>query len=238
MPSAGSSSSTAATAAIAAKVEPKIIELDQNRVDLVFEINEGPLTDVGRISVHRQRAVQRQHLARRDPDQGGGLVALLLQRRHLRPGSAGVRPGAAAPVLHGARLRRLPACVSAIAELTPGRRRTSTSPSRVEEGEQYKFGKVELESRLKDLGSRAACASSVETKSGETYNADQIEATVAGADRRGRQAGLRLRRDPAAAQQARRRDADDRHQLRRSTRGRGSTSSGSTSSATCAPSTR
>ena len=31
----------------AAKVEPKIIELDQNRVDLVFEINEGPVTGVG-----------------------------------------------------------------------------------------------------------------------------------------------------------------------------------------------
>ena len=34
----------------AAKVEPKIIELDQNRVDLVFEINEGPTTGVGGIS--------------------------------------------------------------------------------------------------------------------------------------------------------------------------------------------
>ncbi|HFD15290.1 MAG TPA: outer membrane protein assembly factor BamA, partial [Rhodospirillales bacterium] len=30
----------------AATVEPKIIELDQNRVDLVFEIQEGPLTKV------------------------------------------------------------------------------------------------------------------------------------------------------------------------------------------------
>ena len=34
----------------AAKVEPKIIELDQNRVDLVFEINEGPTTGVGGIT--------------------------------------------------------------------------------------------------------------------------------------------------------------------------------------------
>ena len=34
----------------AAKVEPKIIELDQNRVDLVFEINEGPTTGVGGIN--------------------------------------------------------------------------------------------------------------------------------------------------------------------------------------------
>ena len=34
----------------AASVEPKIIELDQNRVDLVFEIEEGPQTRVAGIS--------------------------------------------------------------------------------------------------------------------------------------------------------------------------------------------
>ncbi|MGI9493222.1 MAG: POTRA domain-containing protein, partial [Geminicoccaceae bacterium] len=34
----------------AATVEPKIIRLPENRVDLVFEINEGPLTEVGRIA--------------------------------------------------------------------------------------------------------------------------------------------------------------------------------------------
>src|SRR5690606_31455711 len=33
----------------AATVEPKVIPLDQNRVDLVFEINEGPVTEVRRI---------------------------------------------------------------------------------------------------------------------------------------------------------------------------------------------
>ena len=54
----------------AATVEPKVIELTQNRVDLVFEINEGPLTKVARHRVHRQRGVRRRRPARRDPDQG------------------------------------------------------------------------------------------------------------------------------------------------------------------------
>ena len=40
----------------AATVEPKVIELEQNRVDLVFEINEGPLTDVSRIVFIGNRA--------------------------------------------------------------------------------------------------------------------------------------------------------------------------------------
>ena len=34
----------------AAVVEPKIIELDNNRVDLVFEVNEGPLIKIDSIS--------------------------------------------------------------------------------------------------------------------------------------------------------------------------------------------
>ena len=34
----------------AATVDPKVIQLDQNRVDLVFEINEGPATGIRRVS--------------------------------------------------------------------------------------------------------------------------------------------------------------------------------------------
>src|SRR3546814_8673925 len=33
----------------AATIEPKVIQLPQNRVDLVFEITEGPVTGVSRI---------------------------------------------------------------------------------------------------------------------------------------------------------------------------------------------
>ena len=35
----------------AATVEPKIIQLPQNRVDLVFEIAEGPLTEIQKITI-------------------------------------------------------------------------------------------------------------------------------------------------------------------------------------------
>ena len=35
----------------AASVEPKVVQLEQNRVDLIFEINEGPVTGVRRIDI-------------------------------------------------------------------------------------------------------------------------------------------------------------------------------------------
>jgi len=39
----------------ATRIEPKIVQLEQNRVDLVFEINEGPLTGIQQISFHQQQ---------------------------------------------------------------------------------------------------------------------------------------------------------------------------------------
>ena len=40
----------------AAKVDPKIIQLPQNRVDLVFEVDEGPVTQVSQINFIGNRA--------------------------------------------------------------------------------------------------------------------------------------------------------------------------------------
>ena len=48
-PAAYSRSLREARAATTRRVEPKIIRLDQNRVDVVFEINEGAATLVSRI---------------------------------------------------------------------------------------------------------------------------------------------------------------------------------------------
>ena len=53
----------------AATVEPQMVQLDQNRVDVVFEINEGPKSKVRADQHHRQRGVLRRRPARRDGDQ-------------------------------------------------------------------------------------------------------------------------------------------------------------------------
>ena len=92
----------------AAKVEPKIIELDQNRVDLVFEIDEGPVTGVGGISFIGNEQFSDSTLRGVIADQGERLVSLLRHVGYLRSGPAELRPGAAAAVLQRARLCRLP----------------------------------------------------------------------------------------------------------------------------------
>ena len=59
-----------ASGRFAAVVEPKIIELDENRVDLVFEVNEGPLIKISSISFSGNKAFSdralRQNIASRE----------------------------------------------------------------------------------------------------------------------------------------------------------------------------
>ena len=159
----------------AAKVEPKIIELDQNRVDLVFEINEGPRTGVAGINFIGNKkfsdstlrgVVQTRETAwyrlltsddTYDPDRLN-YDQELLRRYYTARGYADFQ------------------VVSAVAELTPDGKDFFITFT-VEEGPQYKFGKIGLESKIKDLGT-ARLQPLVQTKAGQVFNSDQIEQTV------------------------------------------------------------
>ena len=68
----------------AARVEPKIIELDQNRVDLVFEINEGPLTGVGGINFIGNEKFSDSTLRGAIQTTESAWYRFLTSRRHLR----------------------------------------------------------------------------------------------------------------------------------------------------------
>ena len=113
----------------AATVEPKIIQLPENRVDVVFEINEGPSTGIRGDQFRRQPQVRRLDAARRRRDQGKPLVSVLVDIGHLR----------SRPVAYDRELLRKFylsegyadfRVVSAVAELTPGPRWLHSSPSR------------------------------------------------------------------------------------------------------------
>ncbi len=159
----------------AAVVEPKIIELEQNRVDLVFEIEEGPLTRVRSISFVGNEAFSdgrlRSVLETRedrwwrvlsatrtyDPDRLA-FDQELLRRFYFSQGYADFQ------------------MLSAIAELTPegdGFFLTFT----VDEGERYRFGDVQVDSRIRDLDA-GALESLVETRPGDIYDSEAIEDTI------------------------------------------------------------
>ena len=135
----------------AARVEPKIVQLDQNRVDVVFEIYEGDKSKVRRDQHHRQqRHSATTACARRcTRRQAGGVLGFLKSNDTYDPDrlAADQQKLRAFYLTQGYADFRV---VSALAELTPDRRDFVITYV-VEEGPRYKFGTVEADSALRDL---------------------------------------------------------------------------------------
>lgn len=159
----------------AATVDAKVIQLEQNRVDLVFEINEGPTTKVTSINFIGNRefsdSTLRGEIATSeaafwrflsstdtfDPDRLT-FDRELLRRFYLKEGYADFR------------------VLSAVAELTPNREGFIITFT-VEEGDQYNFGEIEVVTTLRDLDPEAL-RGQVTATSGDTYNAAEVEETI------------------------------------------------------------
>ena len=159
----------------AAYVEPKIIKLPQNRVDLVFEISEGPVTKVKNINFIGNVAYSDSDLKDvittgengwlsflksndiYDPDRLN-LDRELLRQHYLKNGYADAR------------------VLSGMADLDrdgQGFYITFT----VDEGELYTFGDVVVESTLANVDTGALEAGML-TQPSDIYNASLIEKTV------------------------------------------------------------
>jgi outer membrane protein insertion porin family len=159
----------------AATIDPKIIELPQNRVDLVFEIDEGPSTGILDISfigntVFTERELRSEIVTTEsewwkffasqdnyDPDRVT-FDREQLRRFYLRNGYADFR------------------VVSAVAELARDKSGFYLTFT-LAEGEQYDFGEVKIESQVADLNVDEMM-DLVKFESGDTYNAELIEKTV------------------------------------------------------------
>jgi outer membrane protein insertion porin family len=160
----------------AAQVEPKIVQLDQNRVDLVFEIFEGDKSKVRRINIIGNNQfpdgrLQKEMYTR----EAGGLLGFMKSNDSYDPD----RLAADQQKLRSFYLTQGYAdfrVVSALAELTPDRRDFIITYV-VEEGERYKLGTVKAESALRDLKPEEITRVAG-LKSGDWFNAEKIENAV------------------------------------------------------------
>ena len=159
----------------AASVEPKMVMLDQNRVDIVFEITEGPKSKVRQINIIgnenysdgklRGEMVTKEARFTRifssstsyDPDRMA-FDQQKLRQFYLTEGYADFR------------------VVSAVAELTPDKKDFIITYV-VEEGDRYKFGDVKVESQLRDFDGEKL-AKNLPMQTGDWYNAKQVEDTI------------------------------------------------------------
>jgi outer membrane protein insertion porin family len=159
----------------AATVEPKMVQLEQNRVDVVFEINEGPKSKIRQINIIGNEKFSDGDLRGEMATKRTSLLSFLgsgdvydpdrlafdqqkLRQFYLTQGYADFR------------------VVSAVAELTPDRQDFIITYV-VEEGERYKFGDVKVESQIRDF-SNEGLTRQLPMKTGDWYNAKQVEDTI------------------------------------------------------------
>ncbi|MGQ0526780.1 MAG: outer membrane protein assembly factor BamA [Alphaproteobacteria bacterium] len=156
-------------------IDPKIIRLDQNRVNLVFEINEGDVTKVksirfvgnkrfddGRLrnEITTGEAAWYKFLAssdRYDPDRLS-YDQELLRKFYLSQGYADFR------------------LLSAVAELSNDRQDFFVTFT-IEEGARYKVGNVVIDSKIRNFD-KSILNEPVLIKSGDWYDADLVQETV------------------------------------------------------------
>jgi outer membrane protein insertion porin family len=159
-----------------ARVEPKVVNLDQNRVDLVFEISEGDLSKVRAINIIGNEQFDDDQLrGEMFTREAGGLLGFLKSNDTYDPDrlAADQQKLRAFYLTQGYADFRV---VSALAELTPDRRDFVITYV-VEEGPRYKFGAISAESELRDLKPETVVALGG-LKQGEWFNAKAVEDAV------------------------------------------------------------
>ena len=158
-----------------AVVDPKLVKLDQNRVDIVYEISEGPKSKVRQINIIGNDKFSDGQLR--------GEMATK-QSRWFRIFSSGTTYDPDRLAYDQQKLRQFYLSngyadfrvVSAVAELTPNKQDFIITYV-VEEGERYKFGDVKVESDIRDLASDTL-TSTLRMKKGQWYDAKLVEDTV------------------------------------------------------------
>ncbi len=158
-----------------AVVEPKMVSLDQNRVDVVFEISEGPKSKVRQINILGNEKFS--------DDQLRGEMATK-QSRWFRLLSSNTSYDQDRLAYDQQKLRQFYLTegyadfrvTSAVAELTPDKQDFIITYV-VEEGPRYKFGDVAVDSQIRDFDN-TKLAASLPMKKDDWYNAKLVEDSV------------------------------------------------------------
>jgi outer membrane protein insertion porin family len=184
----------------AATVDPQIIQRPQNRVDLIYSINEGPTTGVSRIIFVGNKVYDDSTLRKKIATEESAWWRILASNDNYDPDRL---------LFDREQLRRFYtsngyadfAVKSAVAELTPDHSSFYITFT-VDEGKKYQFGKVEIESRIKELPSQAL-KPLVDIRAGDLYDETRVEKlkdvlvnAVGSKGYASADVGVRLRRDP------------------------------------------
>ncbi len=158
-----------------ASVEPKVIDLAKNRVNVVYEVTEGPETGVARISFIGNKVFSDAKLRNVVDTQQSGLLSFLRSRDNYDPD----RLAADEQKLRRYYLERGYAdfqVISSIADLDR-ERNTFFITFTMEEGERYRFGVIEVDSVIPGIDAEQLRRLAL-SKEGNIYSSKDVEKTL------------------------------------------------------------
>lgn len=158
-----------------AKVEPKVVDLGQNRVDLIFQIDEGPRTEVSRINFVGNKAFSDGRLQDVIATKESGILGWLKSSDNYDPDKLNADQEALKRFYynHGYADFRI---ISAVADFDREQNAFFITFT-VEEGEQYVYGDINVETTLSEVNAKDLL-SLARTHKGDVYSARDVEKTL------------------------------------------------------------
>lgn len=160
---------------ISANINPKVVELPQKRVDLVFEINEGPKTGILRVNFLGNKAFNDNALRDVVVTKESAWYKFFQSNDNYDPDRI---------EYDREQLRKFYTnkgyydfhVVSSIAELEPNQRNFAVTYT-IDEGQKYKFGKLNVKTDVKKLNGDILRVL-LPIREGQTFQSDKIENAV------------------------------------------------------------
>jgi len=156
-----------------AQVEPVIIERDENRVDLVFEINEGDVTGVNSIDFVGNERFSDRRLRRVIDTTESGILSIFVSTDIYDPDRVELDKELMRQFYRSRGYADF-TVLSATAELAPDREGFFITFT-VEEGEQYAFGAMDVAVSAHGLEAEEFAALLPDDLEGDTYDASEVE---------------------------------------------------------------
>jgi outer membrane protein insertion porin family len=159
----------------AARVDPQIIQRPQNRIDLIFSITEGATTGIARINFIGNKVYDDNTLKGQIATEESAWYKFLASNDNYDPDRL---------AFDREQLRRFYVnhgyadftVVSAVAQLAQDRKNFYVTFT-VNEGPRYRFGKVTINSQIKELAPRSL-RPMVPITSGDIYDADTVQKAI------------------------------------------------------------
>jgi outer membrane protein insertion porin family len=159
----------------AATVAPKVVQQPQNRVDLIFEITEGPVTGVKRINIIGNAEFPDRRLRKELATTESSWYKFFSSNDNYDPGRLQYDQEQLRTFYTNRGFADF-RVVSAVAELTPDQEDFYITFT-VDEGDEYTWGDISVETKLDTLN-KDFLQNLVPFRKGEIYNASRVEDAI------------------------------------------------------------